>query len=75
MNPTLKKNLALVFLTSLVPFTFLAILSIWDFVGDEVIWRSMTTIVVLAAVTALAMAILSFIEVEKKTKQVKKKGK
>lgn len=48
----------------MVPFVLLAILSIWDFVGEDVIWKSIATIVVMAAAAGISMVVLSFVEIE-----------
>lgn len=69
MNKNLKKNLAIVFLIFMAPFVLLAILSIWDFVGEEVVWRSIATVVVLGAATAICMGVLSFVELDSKKKK------
>ena len=63
MNATLKKNLVLLFLILLAFFTGLAVLSIWDFLDEDVMWRAIATIVVLGGATGIAMAILSRVEV------------
>ena len=57
----LKKNIGLGFLVVMVPFIILAILSIWDFVGAEVVWKSVSTIAVLVVSTLLAVGIISLV--------------
>ena len=64
MNPVLKKNLALLFLVLLAPLTGMAVLSIWDVLTEDVMWRAIATVVVLGGATALAMAVLSAVDVE-----------
>lgn len=71
MNAALKKNLVLLFLVLLAFFTGLAVLSIWDFLDEDVMWRAIATVVVLGGATGIAMAILSRVEVE--SKKAKKK--
>ncbi|PID70059.1 hypothetical protein CSB37_03555 [bacterium DOLZORAL124_38_8] len=61
----LKKNIAFVFLALIVPFVVLAVLSIWDFVGADVIWKSVSTISVLAVATLLAVGVLALVNDKK----------
>ena len=65
ITQNLKKNIAMVFLALVVPFVILAILSIWDFVGKDVIWKAISTIAVLGVATLLSVGILALVNDKK----------
>lgn len=62
----LKKNIGMVFLVLIIPFVLLSILSIWDFVGEDVVGKSISTIAVLAVATLVSVGIISLVNDGKK---------
>lgn len=62
MGHRIRNTLAIVFVVAILVFTTLALLSIWEFVNDEVIWKSLSTLVVLVAAAALIFGIIKLAE-------------
>jgi len=62
MEHRIRNIIALAFIIAVLVFTVLALLSIWEFVEDEVIWKSLSTLVVLVAAAALVFGILKLAE-------------
>lgn len=65
MNKSLKTKLAMVFLILLIPFIGLSLLAIWDVLTEDVLWRSVASVAVLGAATAIAMGVLGAVNVQK----------
>jgi len=62
MEHRIRNTLVIVFAAAILVFTTLALLSIWEFVDDEVIWKSLSTLVVLVASAALIFGIIKLAE-------------
>ncbi|MEZ4180043.1 MAG: hypothetical protein R3B41_00785 [Candidatus Doudnabacteria bacterium] len=57
-----KKITTMIVVTSLVLFTFLAILSIWDVLGEEVAWKSVATLAVITFSSIIALVVFRVFE-------------
>ena len=62
MEHRIRNIIAIAFVFAVLVFTVLALLSIWELVEDEVIWKSLSTLVVLVAASALIFGILKLAE-------------
>jgi hypothetical protein len=66
MNKNIKKFFGIFFLLAILFFVGIALLAIWDYVGEDAVWKSLSSIVVLGLSALLCFGILSFIGSEKK---------
>jgi hypothetical protein len=66
MNKNIKKFFGIFLLLAILFFVGTSLLAIWDYVGKDVVWRSLSSIVVLGLTALLSFGILNFIEIEKK---------
>ncbi len=74
MNPNIKRHLAILFLVLLIPLTVITLLGVWDILDDETIWDAVWTLLVVGTFLAIAITVLSFIDIER-TGTTKKKKK
>ena len=63
MEHKIRNIIAVSFAFAVIAFTILALLSIWEIVEDDVIWKSLGTLVVLVASAALIFGIIKLGEV------------
>jgi membrane protein YdbS with pleckstrin-like domain len=63
MQHKIRNVIALAFVLAVILFTILALLSIWEIVADDVIWKSLGTLVVLVVSAALIFGIIKLAEV------------
>jgi hypothetical protein len=57
MGHTIKRIAVIVLITSLVILTFLAVLAIWDVLGDDVAWKSIATMAVVSFSSLVAIIV------------------
>mgnify|MGYP001601455137 CR=1 FL=1 len=62
MYDAVKKWVATVLTISVIVFTLLAILAIWDVFDDDVAWKSLSTLGVLVFSCAITLVIIKIIE-------------
>ncbi|GEM_PF-4914281 len=63
MEYRIRNIIAVSFAFAIIVFTLLALLSIWEIVADDVIWKSLGTLVVLVVSAALIFGIIKLGEV------------
>jgi uncharacterized membrane protein YqjE len=63
MEYRIRNIIAVSFAFAVIAFTILALLSIWEIVEDDVIWKSLGTLVVLVVSAALIFGIIKLAEV------------
>lgn len=73
MNPNIKRALAILFLILLIPLLVVSLLGVWGVFSQEIIWKSLTTLCVVGAFLALAITVLSFVDLEQQSPKTKKK--
>ena len=64
MQHKIRNVIAVVFVLAVIIFTILALLSIWEIVADDIIWKSLGTLVVLVVSAALIFGIIKLAEVQ-----------
>lgn len=57
-----KRISVAVLISSLILFTFLAILSIWDVLADDIAWKSLSTLGVITFSSVIAVIVARIIE-------------
>ena len=62
MLHTLQRFAVGILILSVVGLTFLAILSIWDVLKDDVFWKSLTTMSVIAFASAITLIAIRYLE-------------
>ena len=62
MYHTIKKAIVIILTTSVILFTFLSILAIWDFLEDDVAWKSLSTLGVILVASLITLVIMRLIE-------------
>lgn len=62
MFEAFKKWVAIILTVSVIVFTLLAILSIWDVMDDDVAWKSLSTLGVLVSSCAITLIIIKIID-------------
>jgi uncharacterized membrane protein len=67
MLKTAKKWAAITLTGSVILFTLLAILSIWDVLRDDVQWKAMSTLGVILVAAAITLVIIKIVD-DKETK-------
>lgn len=63
MEHKIRNIIAVSFVFAVIVFTVLALLSIWEIVKDDIIWKSLGTLVVLVVSSALIFGIIKLGEV------------
>jgi len=63
MQHKIRNVIAMAFVLAVIVFTILALLSIWEIVADDIIWKSLGTLVVLVVSAALIFGIIKLAEV------------
>ncbi len=63
MERRIRNIIAVSFAFAVIAFTILALLSIWEIVEDDVIWKSLGTLVVLVVSAAIIFGIIKLGEV------------
>ena len=63
MEYRIRNIIAISFAFAVIAFTLLALLSIWEMVEDDIIWKSLGTLVVLVVSAALIFGIIKLGEV------------
>ena len=63
MEYRIRNIIAVSFAFAVIAFTILALLSIWEIVEDDVIWKSLGTLVVLIISAVLIFGIIKLAEV------------
>lgn len=69
MIKTAKKWVAIILTASVIIFTFLAILAIWDVFDEDIAWKSLSTLGVILVASLITLVILKLIE-EKTEKNI-----
>jgi len=59
---SLKRIITAVLICSLVLFTCLAVLSIWDVLADDIAWKSLSTLGVLTFSSIIALLVVRTLE-------------
>jgi len=62
MYASVKKWVVIILTTSVILFTFLSILAIWDVLQDDVAWKSLSTLGVILVASLITLVIMRLIE-------------
>ena len=62
MDHKIRNLLAVAFAFAVLVFTVLALLSIWEFLPDDIIWKSLSTLVVLVIASAIIFGIIKILD-------------
>lgn len=62
MLETLKKIAITILVLSIIGLTFLSILSIWDVLDNDVFWKSISTMSVVAFASAIILMAIRYLE-------------
>ncbi len=74
MQHKIRNVIAIAFVLAVIVFTILALLSIWEIVADDIIWKSLGTLVVLVVSAALIFGIIKLAEVRYSGESMPVKG-